>query len=454
MTTSGQPSAPGDAQGSKLKNVVATLIFAIILIAFTVESELTQYVQSRLDFRQPFFIFYAVHSGFIIIFPLHLAYLLFSGYTVSALKASLTLAINDQFTPSYSATERLTAGAKKQLLILIVGLTTAYTVPAVLWFAAISLASVTDVTAIYNTNAFFAYLFSVRFFNLKWDPIKLFAVCLATLGTLCVVYGGAAPPQPEDHADTFQPLLNTTVESISNSTLQALSTSTSLFARAEDMIKPTFPLLGHMLTFIASIAYGLYQVLYKRYAALPSETDTDETGGAGGGAGYQPITSGEHDRELNRQLHSAVGENPWAESINNTWGSSTIDEDVPSPPPFGLHPNFITSSIGLATLVLGAPLLLAAHYGGIEEFRMPPDWSVGAGILGIMASGITFNAGFMILLSLWGPVVVSVGNLLTIVLVFVSDILFGAGMSAVTIWSVVGSVGIMAAFGVLVTAGV
>ncbi|TFL00890.1 hypothetical protein BDV98DRAFT_549553 [Pterulicium gracile] len=422
MTTSGQPSAPGDAQGSKLKNVVATLIFAIILIAFTVESELTQYVQSRLDFRQPFFIFYAVHSGFIIIFPLHLAYLLFSGYTVSALKASLTLAINDQFTPSYSATERLTAGAKKQLLILIVGLTTAYTVPAVLWFAAISLASVTDVTAIYNTNAFFAYLFSVRFFNLKWDPIKLFAVCLATLGTLCVVY--------------------------------ALSTSTSLFARAEDMIKPTFPLLGHMLTFIASIAYGLYQVLYKRYAALPSETDTDETGGAGGGAGYQPITSGEHDRELNRQLHSAVGENPWAESINNTWGSSTIDEDVPSPPPFGLHPNFITSSIGLATLVLGAPLLLAAHYGGIEEFRMPPDWSVGAGILGIMASGITFNAGFMILLSLWGPVVVSVGNLLTIVLVFVSDILFGAGMSAVTIWSVVGSVGIMAAFGVLVTAGV
>lgn len=59
-----------------------------------------------------------------------------------------------------------------------------------------------------------------------------------------------------------------------------------------------------------------------------------------------------------------------------------------------------------------------------------------------------------ILLSLWGPVVVSVGNLLTIVLVFVSDILFGAGMSAVTIWSVVGSVGIMAAFGVLVTAGV
>ena len=60
----------------------------------------------------------------------------------------------------------------------------------------------------------------------------------------------------------------------------------------------------------------------------------------------------------------------------------------------------------------------------------------------------------MILLSLWGPVVVSVGNLLTIVLVFISDILFGAGLSAVTLFSVIGSVGIMAAFAVLVTAGV
>ena len=447
MTTdSTQPSAPGDAQGSKLKNIVATLIFAIILIAFTVESQLTQYVQSRLDYRQPFFIFYAVHSGFIIIFPLHLVYLLLFSrprYTFSALKASLTLALNAQFTPSYPTSERLTAGAKKHLLILIVGLTTAYTFPAVLWFAAISLASVTDVTAIYNTNAFFAYLFSVRFFNLKWDPIKLFAVCLATLGTLCVVYGGAAPPPPEDHQALSS---NSTIESTSNSTLQA----TSLFARAEDMMKPTFPLLGHILTFIASIAYGLYQVLYKRYAALPSEND----GEGGEGGGYQPIASGERDRELNRQLHHQ-SENPWAgeNSNSNTWPSST-EEDIPTPPPFGLHPNLITSSIGLATLVLGAPLLAAAHYGGLEEFRLPPDWKVGAGILGIMASGITFNAGFMILLSLWGPVVVSVGNLLTIVLVFISDILFGAGLSAVTLFSVIGSVGIMAAFAVLVSAGV
>lgn len=43
----------------------------------------------------------------------------------------------------------------------------------------------------------------------------------------------------------------------------------------------------------------------------------------------------------------------------------------------------------------------------------------------------------------------SVGGLLTIALVFISDVMFGAGMRAVTMGSVVGSTMIIAAFGVL-----
>lgn len=54
-----------------------------------------------------------------------------------------------------------------------------------------------------------------------------------------------------------------------------------------------------------------------------------------------------------------------------------------------------------------------------------------------------------ILLGLWGPIVTSVGNLLTIVLVFISDILFGSGIQSVTFWGLLGSAGIVTAFGVL-----
>jgi hypothetical protein len=46
--------------------------------------------------------------------------------------------------------------------------------------------------------------------------------------------------------------------------------------------------------------------------------------------------------------------------------------------------------------------------------------------------------------------VVSVGNLLTIVLVFLSDIIFGQGVSAITFWSITGSASIMFAFSILV----
>ncbi len=45
--------------------------------------------------------------------------------------------------------------------------------------------------------------------------------------------------------------------------------------------------------------------------------------------------------------------------------------------------------------------------------------------------------------------VTSVGNLLTIVFVFVADIVFGNAAQAITIWSVMGSGAIVTAFGIL-----
>ena len=44
---------------------------------------------------------------------------------------------------------------------------------------------------------------------------------------------------------------------------------------------------------------------------------------------------------------------------------------------------------------------------------------------------------------------VSVGNLLTIVLVFLSDTIFGGAADSVTVWSVLGCGSIVLAFGIL-----
>lgn len=64
-----------------------------------------------------------------------------------------------------------------------------------------------------------------------------------------------------------------------------------------------------------------------------------------------------------------------------------------------------------------------------------------------------FNAGFMILLSHWGPVVTSVGNLFTLVLVAASDEVIALlnGYSSLSLSTLAGSGLILVAFGMLIT---
>ena len=50
-----------------------------------------------------------------------------------------------------------------------------------------------------------------------------------------------------------------------------------------------------------------------------------------------------------------------------------------------------------------------------------------------------------------GPIVVSVGNLLTIILVFLSDITIGQGVDVITPWNLASSGGIIVVFGILVS---
>jgi len=370
-------------------------LFILTLIAFVTESQLTQYVQTDLGYRQPFFLFYLVHSSFMIIFPLHLLYLLATTKdTPTSLLTGLRIAITNHLLPDQKFTTVRFPYYK--LFILGISLTAGITLPALLWFAAVSLASISDVTAIWNTNAFFAYLISVKLFKSQWESRRLVAVSLATLGVIAVVYGGTT-----------------------STTKKNVSSNSSVFG-----FKPTAPLFGNLLTLVASFGYGLYQVLYKIYATLPSDPEVAAE------RFYQGVPG--EDGILNPDIDLA-----------------SIPEDAVYPPPFGFHPNLLTSMIGLFTfIVLWIPIPFL-HHSGAEIFRLPPNLFTVMAIAGIALSGVVFNAGLMVLLGIWGPIIVSVGSLLTIVLVLISDIIFGAGTNVLTMWSLLGSGAIMLAFGVL-----
>lgn len=121
---------------------------------------------------------------------------------------------------------------------------------------------------------------------------------------------------------------------------------------------------------------------------------------------------------------------------------------------FMTHANFITFMIGLTTFTLFWIPLPFLHWSGIEPFGLPRDLSEFLAVIGVCFGGVIFNAGFMILLAHWGPVVTSVGNLFTLILVAGSDEVIAIlnGYNSLSLFTLVGSGFILASFGLLMSA--
>ncbi|EKM83896.1 hypothetical protein AGABI1DRAFT_51463 [Agaricus bisporus var. burnettii JB137-S8] len=371
----------------QLGGLAGVALFLVTVLAFVAESQLTQYVQTDLHYHKPFFIFYLVHSALAITFPLHLLYLsVTSKHSIAAILRGLRIAISNHLSPDTGSGSKTFPYPRFLWLVLL--LTFGITCPSILWFAAISLASVSDVTAIWNTNAFFAYLITVQVFKLQWEARKLIAVVIATLGVAVVVYGG--------------------VTSGGEATSGIIEISSV----------PSAPVVGSILTLVASIGYGLYQVLYKMYAALPSDPEAKQH------TPYQPIPD---DGEI-------AAEN---------------EEYAVHHPPLGLHADLLTSLIGVATFLVLWIFIPVLHKTGVETFRWPSDRHTVLSIVAIALTGVVFNAGLMMLLSIWGPIITSVGNLLSIVVVVIYEVIFGDGLATLTVWSLLGCGVIVLAFGVL-----
>ncbi|KAF8506671.1 hypothetical protein F5888DRAFT_22765 [Russula emetica] len=384
----------------------AIVLFILNLIAFVVASQLTQYVQSTLHYRQPFFIFYIVHSSLTIIFPLHLLYLvLTTSASLESLLAGLSLAIKIHFAPIDKSRLDILQSTFPygRFLRLMAFLTVGLTLPALLWYISVSLSPLSDITAIGNTNAFFAYIIAVWLYKLSWEPRKLLAVLIATFGVMAVVYGDVGQSELP-HTDQREAFVNTS-----------------------ETVKPSAPVLGDLLTLCGSVGYGLYQVMYKRHAALLQDGESELS------VPYVPLS--DSDGHSAGELDESVKE---------------VDDDMVYPPPFGLYPNLLTGGIGLMTLSSLWIILPILHYSGYERFRLPDNPTLVLSIAGITGSGLVVNAGLLILLGIWGPIIVSVGNLLTIVLVLLSDITIGQGVDVITFWNLAGSGGIIVAFGILV----
>ncbi|KAI9870982.1 MAG: hypothetical protein M1830_003559, partial [Pleopsidium flavum] len=127
--------------------------------------------------------------------------------------------------------------------------TTALTIAGGSWYVAVNLTSASDLTAIYNCSAFFAYAFSVPLLKEKLRFDKIFSVAVAIAGVLVVAYGDSAPTKHGGH-----------------------SGGAVGGGPPEENEETRNRTLGNIVIGIGSVLYGLYEVLYKKLACPPEGT--------------------------------------------------------------------------------------------------------------------------------------------------------------------------------------
>jgi drug/metabolite transporter (DMT)-like permease len=229
--------------------------------------------------------------------------------------------------------------------------TTSLTVAGLSWYIAVNKTTPSDLTAIYNCSAFFAYAFSVPLLKERLRLDKSLAVAVAIVGVLVVAYGDSksttSPEPPTPGAPEGTPT----------------GFGNMVLARQDDGPDGATRFFGNVIIGIGSVLYGLYEVLYKRFACPPDGTSP--------GRGM---------------------------IFANTFGS-------------------LIGAFTLLVLWIPLPIL---HVLGIETFELPTGRTAWLLFVSVVMNA-TFAGSFLVLISLTSPVLSSVAALLTIFLVAIVD---------------------------------
>ncbi|EXJ96030.1 hypothetical protein A1O1_01156 [Capronia coronata CBS 617.96] len=323
------------------KYIYASFFLVLSLITFVVQTETAVYIQHELKWDKAYCMMYFTHGSWVFLWPFQLLVIRIQKRKISwpafwrrhkyLLKSTAQMVQSQEL---YLSPAAASVSPWPYMIKATAFITTFLTMAGGSWYVAVNLTSPSDLTAIYNCSAFFAYVFSIMLLNDRLRFDKAFSVGLAIIGVLIVAYGDKDDSTPGPGTS------NPGAE-------QGFSTK----------------LLGNIIIGLGSVAYGLYEVLYKRFACPPEGTSP--------GRGM---------------------------IFANTFGSM----------------------VGLFTLlVLWIPLPIL-HITGLERFELPTGRT--AGLLAISTlSNAVFSGSFLVLMSLTSPVLSSVASLLTIFLVGITD---------------------------------
>jgi drug/metabolite transporter (DMT)-like permease len=367
------PTTNAARLAARKKYTYAAVFLAVSLVAFTAQTELAAYVQHDLGWDKAYCMLYLTHGSWVLLWPVQLGVLrlqkrdmpwpAFWRRHVWLLRTTALMVETQTLDPPPARGGR-PGGPWRYMMRTTAGVTTALTVAGLSWYVAVNKTTPSDLTAIYNCSAFFAYAFSVPLLKEKLRLDKSVAVAIAIVGVLVVAYGDGASKTPAPQLPGDVPP-----------------------GRRE--LDGGTRFLGNLIIGVGSVLYGLYEVLYKRYACPPEGTS----------AGRGMI---------------------FANAFGSLVGAFTL-------------------------LVLWIPLPIL-HVLGWETFELPTGYTAWLLFLSVVMNA-TFAGCFLVLISLTSPVLSSVAALLTIFLVAIVDWMWTG--QPLTAAAVVGGCLISAAFAML-----
>lgn len=242
------PETGAPKKGTPKVYIAGALVVAIA--GLVTQTESTAYYEDVLGWKKPFCSLYIMHSSLALPWLIHLAYLrlkdLNKPYSIwvrdynNELRASVsTVEAFAVSGPSIVIKRAGSLGGPLDYLATTMGIVTVVlTVSGVSWFLSLVFTTPSDLTAIYNCSTFFAAAFSVPILRQKVGWVGLVAVALSIMGTFTIAYG-----------DT---------------------TAHSADSEDEPPAVGASRLFGNVIALIGAIAFGLYEVLFKKWAC-PSQ---------------------------------------------------------------------------------------------------------------------------------------------------------------------------------------
>jgi drug/metabolite transporter (DMT)-like permease len=245
---------------TRKKYTYAAFLLALSLVSFTVQTETAVYIQHQLKWEKPYCMLYMTHGSWVVLWPATLFLLRLQHWNepwptfwrrhVQLLRQTALMVQHQNLHPTPRQSQ---VSPVPYMLKMTAFITCALTLAGGSWYVAVNQTTASDLTAIYNCSAFFAYAFSIPILHEKVRASKIIAVAIAIIGVFVVAYGDTSP---------------------------AKHGSKSGGGAGGDKAPPSHEAenraFGNLIIGIGSVLYGLYEVLYKRLACPPEGAAPDK----------------------------------------------------------------------------------------------------------------------------------------------------------------------------------